>query len=177
MEIFNSEMVAVVFKVFYFHIDFNNNIFEWNAATFPLLRNQMTFLPLFSLFRGVVVDDVFGRFDRALRGAVSFRSARAARAGSDILRGLRAPEPPAIFRFAQNRATPGAHSGEIVQTRNVKRSISPCQVETPGTGMDEFRKADTIGLTGRSRSASSLLVSAMNLSSFVLPLCPLCLCG
>ncbi len=38
---------------------------------------------------------------RALRGAIFFSSARAARAGSDILRGLRAPGPPAILRFAR----------------------------------------------------------------------------
>jgi len=38
---------------------------------------------------------------RALRGAVFFSSARAARAGSDIPWGLQAPEPPAILRFAR----------------------------------------------------------------------------
>ena len=37
---------------------------------------------------------------RALRGAVFFSPARAARAGSDILWGLRAPESPAAVRFA-----------------------------------------------------------------------------
>ena len=42
-----------------------------------------------------------GKMVRAQRSAVFFSSARAARAGSDIPWGLRAPEPPAILRFAR----------------------------------------------------------------------------